>query len=133
MFNCAGVSGLAGVLRTRLTWPYRPFIETVFPRLPDCEISDILIRYFLSLVVLLVDVKRRAWPSRPTNLGAPKLGCIVISSRSTTGIGALRAKLVEGRELLVDGSRLAGMRAVDWAVTALGGWDCSTLEPAGTV
>jgi hypothetical protein len=34
-----------------------------FPRLPDCGMSDIFIRYLLSFVVLFVVVKRRAWPT----------------------------------------------------------------------
>ena len=63
---CAGVRGLAGMASARLIWPNWPACETFRPRLPDCGMSNIFIRYFLSLLFVVV-VKWRAWPAGPTN------------------------------------------------------------------
>src|ERR1019366_9121850 len=70
---CKGVRGLARLPPIRLTCPKGLFIETFRPRLPDCGMSNIFILNLLSFVDLFVVVKWRAWPSRPTNLRAPKV------------------------------------------------------------
>jgi hypothetical protein len=53
---CGGAHRLAGMAAIRLTSPNALFIETVRPRLPDCGLSNIFIRYLLSFVVLFVVV-----------------------------------------------------------------------------
>src|SRR5208282_1053315 len=70
---CEAVRGLDGMTKARLIWPYRPPCDTYRPRLPDCGMSSIFIRYFLSLFVCLV--KRRASPAEPANFRAPKVSC----------------------------------------------------------
>ena len=45
---CAAVRGLAGMASARLIWPNWPACETFRPRLPDCGMSSIFIRYLLS-------------------------------------------------------------------------------------
>src|ERR1039458_1482544 len=69
---CAGERGLEGMARARLTWPNWPGTDTFKPRLPDCGMSNIFIRYLLSFVVLFVVVNWRAWPATPAKLRAPK-------------------------------------------------------------
>src|ERR1019366_3714512 len=69
---CDGLRGLAGMASARLIWPNWPACETFRPRLPDCGMSSIFIRYLLYFVVLFVAVKWRAWPATLAKLRAPK-------------------------------------------------------------
>ena len=63
---------MAGMASVRLIWPNWPACETFRPRLPDCGMSNIFIRYLLSFFCCLL-LKRRAWPARPAKLRAPKV------------------------------------------------------------